>query len=617
MWRGSVSSGILHLSVIVLLVFGLPSLPQIFDREFLQDDTGSPIEVELVTVGPEPPPRDTPTVRDESEREATADSVQGAASPVLRTPGSAAPVDDVPPPQSVSTDPDRGKDTPSSKVSIPAGALDSRAPGSSRNPRSAIRSVELQRRDGSAAPPDGRKREIAQTPPAEDRTGEEQTRKATQPGSATSETTTGADGEQEERLVTLAQEARRAVAAGVESGNAAAARSGGDMARRATPGRTEGREAQVRRDAGSAAAQPGDAGTAPPTDPGAAAREATPVADGENEFTQAISGRDREVIDNMLAADERLRGAVTPREAHIEIPEQARLRSLERLRKAADAGFANAQYNLAGKYLRGEDVPRDVATAREWVRRAAEQSYPPAQVLLGLMNFTGIGVPRDMAETTFWWSLAADRGHAAAAMGNEMIRPLLKPREVIKMRQLRSKWGRLITELAEASTGTDNLQSLNAELQAAAEQGDVAAVLALLARGADADSAGREGRNAVINAAWRGRKEIVRLFLQRGAKTESTDQDERTPLIWSAINGHPGVAAELLKGGANPNHADSNGSTALIRAAWNGHADVVRQLVAGGADLNRMNLGGHTALSLARREGHDEIVRLLRSAGVR
>jgi hypothetical protein len=267
----------------------------------------------------------------------------------------------------------------------------------------------------------------------------------------------------------------------------------------------------------------------------------------------------REPVLEAFAADDRLRVAVTPRPPNIEVPEPARVKTLERLNKAASRGISHAQCNLAGKYLRGEDVPEDLSKAQKWLTKAAEQGYTPAQTLLGVTRFTGVGLPRDLAETAFWWSLASHQGNVGAKVGTELIQSLLKPDELVKSERLKARWGSLITDLSGLAAGPTNLSELNRELQDASQRGDVSAVLSLLARGADADSAGEEGRDAVINAAWRGRNRIVQILLQRGATTDLADDSGRTPLIWAAINGHDNVVSDLLKSGAIPTSPTKTG----------------------------------------------------------
>ncbi len=49
------------------------------------------------------------------------------------------------------------------------------------------------------------------------------------------------------------------------------------------------------------------------------------------------------------------------------------------LRKAANQGYAKAQYTLGGMYLAGDRVARDKKIAVKWFKKAAEQEYADAQ----------------------------------------------------------------------------------------------------------------------------------------------------------------------------------------------------------------------------------------------
>jgi TPR repeat protein len=52
-------------------------------------------------------------------------------------------------------------------------------------------------------------------------------------------------------------------------------------------------------------------------------------------------------------------------------------------------------------------VPQDYAQAVAWYRKAADQGFAPAQYNLGLYYYDGQGVPQDYAEAYFWEDLAA------------------------------------------------------------------------------------------------------------------------------------------------------------------------------------------------------------------
>ena len=389
--------------------------------------------------------------------------------------------------------------------------------------------------------------------------------------------------------------------------------------RQASPKRQTPAQAKSAAPAEAKSAAPAQAKAAAPTQtaPVKPSTKQGGAAAGGNEFTQAVKGRKRQLVVKTVESDARLQQAITPRPESVKVPDQAGKKTLARLRKAAAAGFPPAQYNLAGKLLRGEDTPKDRAAALKWLNRAAEQGYAPAQTLLGLVKFTGLGVAQDQAEAAFWWSLAAKAGDEGAKTAAAMVQNLLKPSELVQSKRLRARWGSLITDLADITAGDTNRRDLDGALRAASEKGDLDAVLSLLARGADPDKPGDEGRNAVINAAWRGRGRIIQLLLDRGVGTELPDDGGRTPLVWASINGHEDIVARLVESGANPNQTDKNGSTALIRAAWNGHADVVGHLIGAGADLNARDNNGLTALAHAQREGNTAIIKALRDAGAR
>ena len=52
---------------------------------------------------------------------------------------------------------------------------------------------------------------------------------------------------------------------------------------------------------------------------------------------------------------------------------------MEWCRKAADQGYAAAQYNLGIMYDNGHGVEQSNEKAAEWYRKAANQGYPDAK----------------------------------------------------------------------------------------------------------------------------------------------------------------------------------------------------------------------------------------------
>lgn len=83
-------------------------------------------------------------------------------------------------------------------------------------------------------------------------------------------------------------------------------------------------------------------------------------------------------------------------------------------RKAAELGYAWAQYNLGYCYETGKGVVKDETKAVEWYRKAAEQGDARAQGNLGRCYMTGKGIVMDEAEAVEWYCKAAEQGDAAA-----------------------------------------------------------------------------------------------------------------------------------------------------------------------------------------------------------
>jgi len=84
-------------------------------------------------------------------------------------------------------------------------------------------------------------------------------------------------------------------------------------------------------------------------------------------------------------------------------------------RRAAEHGYAAAQFNLAAEYVIGQGVPRDDAEAARWFGAAAARSYVPAERELGTLYYEGRGVARDLQAALKWWRAAAAAGDATAA----------------------------------------------------------------------------------------------------------------------------------------------------------------------------------------------------------
>lgn len=82
--------------------------------------------------------------------------------------------------------------------------------------------------------------------------------------------------------------------------------------------------------------------------------------------------------------------------------------------KDANDGDAEAQFQLARKYILGQDIAQSDSKAAQWCRRAAEQGHSRAQYNLGVMCDKGIGVKQSYSEAVKWYRYAAEQGHARA-----------------------------------------------------------------------------------------------------------------------------------------------------------------------------------------------------------
>ena len=82
--------------------------------------------------------------------------------------------------------------------------------------------------------------------------------------------------------------------------------------------------------------------------------------------------------------------------------------------KAAEQGYADAQYNLGDMYRDGRGVEESFEKAAEWVQKAADQGLAVAQNCLGFMYQNGTGVEQSYEKAREWYLKAAEQGAADA-----------------------------------------------------------------------------------------------------------------------------------------------------------------------------------------------------------
>jgi TPR repeat protein len=110
----------------------------------------------------------------------------------------------------------------------------------------------------------------------------------------------------------------------------------------------------------------------------------------------------------------------------------------------AEAGDAEAQFDLGFMYYEGEGVPEDHAEAVRWYRLAADQGLAEAQFNLGLMYGNGEGVPQDDVQAHMWLNLVASRStgedRESAVSARDRVRARMTAEQVAEAQRLAREW---------------------------------------------------------------------------------------------------------------------------------------------------------------------------------
>jgi uncharacterized protein len=134
-------------------------------------------------------------------------------------------------------------------------------------------------------------------------------------------------------------------------------------------------------------------------------------------------------------------------------------------------------------------------------------------------------------------------------------------------------------------------------LHAAAAKGDVHAIGALLARGADVAARDSHGRTPLHVAAHMSQDAAVRALVKGGADPRALESRRYDIVTIAAVKDDVPMLKLALELGGDPKAITSPyDGTALIAAAHLGHDEVVRVLIAAGAPLDHVNNLGWTAL---------------------
>jgi TPR repeat protein len=122
------------------------------------------------------------------------------------------------------------------------------------------------------------------------------------------------------------------------------------------------------------------------------------------------------------------------------------------LQKLAEAGDADAQWQMGVRYHDGEGVAHDDAQAVQWFQLAAEQGNVAAQGALGAYYWRGRGVPADLSRAYFWSAIAMAQGDEMSKSRIEGLSSQMTPGQVSAARQLAEGWIRAHSLQAKSRT---------------------------------------------------------------------------------------------------------------------------------------------------------------------
>lgn len=107
---------------------------------------------------------------------------------------------------------------------------------------------------------------------------------------------------------------------------------------------------------------------------------------------------------------------------------------------AAEQGNASAMHNLAVLYAMGAAGPADNDSAAQWFIKAAELGVKDSQFNLGILAAKGLGVKQNLEESYKWFALAAKSGDKDASGKRDEIANALRPEQLAKARATTELW---------------------------------------------------------------------------------------------------------------------------------------------------------------------------------
>jgi Ankyrin repeats (3 copies) len=183
------------------------------------------------------------------------------------------------------------------------------------------------------------------------------------------------------------------------------------------------------------------------------------------------------------------------------------------------------------------------------------------------------------------------------------------PRAVTSVTPSGGPLRKLALATARGTDSSVSAQNLNEELLAATRKSDVAAVKALLAKGADVNAKTEYGATPLFFACDRGNVEVVKILLEHGADVNVRDKFYKaTPVSWAVQRDHADVVKLLVE------KAPQSKESVMNMAVNQGQVKVANALLGLGG-FKPESLTAYLAIAETRK--HAEIIEALKKAGAK
>ena len=292
--------------------------------------------------------------------------------------------------------------------------------------------------------------------------------------------------------------------------------------------------------------------------------------------------------------------------------------ALTQWRAAADAGDRRAMLALGRLYVQGLGAPQDYVLAHMWFNLAASRGEMAAlkerDDLAAKMTPQQVAAAQERAREWRTGGGRADKPKAATdhAVAAPPPRAIREAQELLaalgyKPGAADGKWGArsakaYIAFLRDAglpSGDTLTPEGLRA-MRAVAKRRREGTSAATRRAEPERPTSRRPPRDAVPRAVLAGNIDGLKVVLKAGADVNARDGQGWTALMHAAEKGYKLMVRPLLEARADPDVQAADGATALFMAAVHGHAEIIELLTKFGANASIKGPKGKTAMDVAR-----------------